>query len=211
MLVLVHGHPFNRSMWHPQLDDLSAHFRLLALDLPGYGESPMRRDPMTMRLFADAVIDLLDLLGIQRAIAVGLSMGGLVAMELGLGYPERIDGIVLAASTAEPVASGEVEERLAKASLAESLGMTPLAAEMIADLLGPRAIHDHRLVLRIFAMMLATPPDGAAAALRGRAQRPDYSTLLRSLSVPALVITGDHDPHAPQCVVEGLVDALPRC
>lgn len=88
--------------------------------------------------------------------------------------------------------------------------MLPLAAEMIADLFGPDAGRDHELVLRIFAMMLATPPQGAAAALRGRAQRPDYSTLLPSLAVPAIIIAGAHDAHASEAVVQQLVSALPE-
>lgn len=208
-LVLLHGHPFDRSMWRPQLDALSTEFRVLALDLPGYGASPPRSDTMTMRAFADTVVEVLDTLAIDRAVIVGLSMGGLVAMELGLGYPRRVNGLILAATTAEPVADGEREMRSTKAALAQQRGMLPLAAEMIADLFGPDAERDHELACRIFAMMLATPPDGAAAALRGRAQRPDYSRLLSSLAVPAIVIVGAHDAHASETVVQQLVGALP--
>lgn len=209
-IVLLHGHPFDRSMWSPQVEDLSRDFRVLALDLPGYGDSPIRSDTMTMSAFSDAVVGVLDLSGVDRAAVVGLSMGGLVAMELGLRYPGRVTGLVLAATTAEPVADGEPKLRLAKAALAEERGMLPLAAEMLTDLLGPNASRDNDLVLKIFAMMLSTPPQGAAAALRGRAQRPDYSSLLASLAVPALVIAGDHDVLAPAAVVERLVAALPE-
>jgi pimeloyl-ACP methyl ester carboxylesterase len=208
-LVLLHGHPFNRSMWMSQIEALSTEFRVLTLDLPGYGDSPPRSDPMTMRAFADSVIELLDRVGVQDAIVIGLSMGGLVAMELGLGYASRVNGLVLAATTAAPVADGEVEARSAKAALAMDRGMLPLAAEMITNLFGPSAARDHSMVLRIFAMMLASSPSGAAAALRGRAQRPDYSRLLRSLTVPALVISGTHDAYAPEPVVQQLLDALP--
>lgn len=87
-LVLVHGHPFNRSMWNPQIESLSRTFRVVAVDLPGFGESPPRSEVMTMRAFAEAVVELLDHLGVERSIVIGLSMGGLVAMELGLGYPD---------------------------------------------------------------------------------------------------------------------------
>lgn len=209
-LVLLHGHPFDRSMWAPQLEALSEEFRIVAIDLPGYGESSVRSDPMTMRAFADAVIEVLDRLAIQRATVVGLSMGGLVAMEMGLGYPDRIAGLVLAATTAQPLALGERQTRRDKADLAQAVGMLPLAAEMIADLFGPSGARDQNLVLRIFAMMLSTSPDGAAAALRGRADRPDYSSLLRSLTVPSLVIAGDHDVHSPPAVIDQLIDALPQ-
>lgn len=209
-LVLLHGHPFSRALWTPQLDDLGADFRVIAVDLPGYGASPARGPVTTMAALADAVLATFDALQVGDALVVGLSMGGLVAMELGLGHPGRVRGLVLTATTAEPVAEGEPEERERLARTAETFGMLPLAGAMITTLFGPEAGRDHDLVRRIFAMMLASPPEGAAAALRGRARRPDYATLLRGLTVPALVITGDHDPHAPEAVVTRLVDALPE-
>jgi pimeloyl-ACP methyl ester carboxylesterase len=208
-LVLIHGHPFDRSMWAPQVAALSDTFRVVAPDLPGYGASPLHDDPMPMRAFADAIVELLDALGIDRAVVVGLSMGGLITMELGLHHPDRVAGVVLAATTAAPVANGEREQRYARAALAEQRGMLPLAADMIDKLFGPRAERDRELVLRLFTMMLSAPPAGAAAALRGRAARPDYSTLLHELTVPALVISGAHDHFAPLEVVEQLVGALP--
>ncbi len=208
-LVLLHGHPFDRSMWRPQLEALSADFCVMAPDLPGYGESPPGADPMSMRALADAVIGLLDRLEIERSIVVGLSMGGLVAMEVGLGYPSRVDGLVLAATTAEPATADDTATRLAKAALAEERGMLPLAGDMIATLFGPIAGRDHDLVLRMFTMMLAAPPEGAAAALRGRAQRPDYTRLLPGLTVPAVVLAGAYDVHSPEPVVQQLLGALP--
>jgi 3-oxoadipate enol-lactonase len=102
-----------------------------------------------------------------------------------------------------------MQQRYTKAALLQERGMLPLAGEMISTLFGHRAGRDRELAQRIFKMMLCAPPDGAAAALRGRAARPDYSTLLRGLSVPAPVIAGDHDAHSSAAVVQQLADALP--
>jgi 3-oxoadipate enol-lactonase len=112
-LVLLHGHPFDRRMWAPQLRSLSAGFRVLAPDLPGYGGAPPRGRTTTMGELADAVLDFIDALDVTRAVVVGLSMGGLVAMELGLRAPDRVVGLVLAATTAAPVTPTEVAERCA--------------------------------------------------------------------------------------------------
>jgi 3-oxoadipate enol-lactonase len=197
-------------MWSPQIAALSADFRVIALDLPGYGDSAPRSEVMTMRAFAESILELLDTLEVERSIVVGLSMGGLVAMELGLAYPDRVNGVVLAATIADPVQPGEADVREAQARLALERGMVPLAGEMITDLFGPTGERDHTLVLNLFEMMLKTPPAGAAAALRGRARRPDYSTLLASLSVPTLVISGDHDSHSPEPVIRRLLSSLPH-
>jgi 3-oxoadipate enol-lactonase len=208
-LVLLHGHPFDRRMWAPQLRSLSAGFRVLAPDLPGYGGSPPHRRKVTMGELADAVRQLMDALDVTRAIVVGLSMGGLVAMELGLRAPDRVDGVVLAASTAAPVTPTEAAQRRKTADRLERDGMLDLALEMAARLFGPAARQNPDIVEPVLSMMLHTPPAGAAAALRGRAERPDYRALLPGLRVPALVVAGDHDAYADEGVVAELVAALP--
>lgn len=209
-VVLIHGHPFDRRMWAPQLDALADRLRVVAPDLPGYGESPPGPEPvMTMRALADAVLGLMDDRGIDRATVAGLSMGGLVAMELALAHPDRVAGVVLAATTAAPVDAAEAQAREAQARTLEREGTLPLALEMAGRLFGPAARRDPDLVGGVLTMMLHAQPAGAAAALRGRARRPDYAALLGGLQVPALVIAGDHDGFADETVVDQLVSALP--
>lgn len=208
-MLFVHGHPFDRRMWGPQLDALQDELRVVALDLPGYGGSPPRGTTITMRELATAAIELLDDLQIERATVVGLSMGGLVAMELGLGWPDRVDGLVLAATTAAPVTPEEAEHRRDLADRVEREGPLALVVEMAARLFGPVARHDPELLRAVLDMMVSTPPGGAAAALRGRAERPDYATLLQELTVPALVVAGRHDAYAAGGVTEQLIGALP--
>ena len=207
--MLVHGHPFNRTMWSEQLRALSDDFRVIAPDLRGYGESPVTSDRVSMRQLADDVVELLDSLGVERAAIVGLSMGGLVAMELALAHPDRARALVLAATTHEPVTPSERDDRHAAADRLETAGPLPLAAEMIVRLFGEEGRRDPALLSRVFAMMVATPPQGAAAALRGRAERPDYSRLIGSIEVPCLVCVGDEDTYTPVAVAEELAGLLP--
>jgi pimeloyl-ACP methyl ester carboxylesterase len=208
-IVFLHGHPFSRAMWAPQVETLSDEFRVLAPDLPGYGESPPLAQIMSMRRFADAVLELLDALDVARTTVVGLSMGGLVAMELGLTYPERVDGVVLAATTAAPATDEDVERRRRAAADIDANGMLGHTAEMLPRLFGPAASRNPALTVPIVTTMLRTSPAGAAAALRGRAERPDYGRLLRELSPPALVVVGDRDAYSTKEVTDQLVAALP--
>lgn len=211
VLVLLHGHPFDRRMWAPQLTSLSTGGRrVIAPDLPGYGQAPVA--PGTVRTLpelAAAVVELLDALEVERFVVAGLSMGGLVAMELGLAAPDRVTAVILAATTAAGVDAAEVRQREARANQLETEGLLPLALDMAGKLFGPAARREPDLVSGIVAMMLHAPPEGAAAALRGRARRPPYAQLLPSLRPPALVIAGDADPFAPEPVVAELIDALP--
>jgi pimeloyl-ACP methyl ester carboxylesterase len=137
-------------------------------------------------------------------------MGGLVAMELGLNHPERIRGVVLAATTAAPATEQDAQQRRAVADQLERDGMFDVTLEMLGKLFGPDAKRDPDVLEPVISMMLRSSPAGAAAALRGRAERPDYSSLLADLHVPALVIAGDHDGYADESVVAQLVGALPE-
>jgi pimeloyl-ACP methyl ester carboxylesterase len=171
-VVLIHGHPFNRSMWTPQLTALADGYRVIAPDLRGYGDSPVTPGTVPMSQLAADVARLLDGLAVARAALVGLSMGGLVAMELAIADPARWWALGLVATTAEPITGAERADRLARADQAEREGIRPLAEGMAARLYGPGV--DPAVSQSVMTMMLATDPRGAAAALRGRAERPDY-------------------------------------
>src|SRR5689334_3277657 len=98
-IVLIHGHPFDRSMWQPQRPRLvAAGWRIILPDLRGYGASPPTAGKTTLNVFANDIADILDMLGIERVVLAGLSMGGQIAMEFCRTRPERVRGLILAAT-----------------------------------------------------------------------------------------------------------------
>jgi 3-oxoadipate enol-lactonase len=207
-VVLVHGHPFDRTLWAPQLAALRDDFRVLCPDLRGFGHSPVTPHSVTMREYAADIEDLLDDLGIERAAIVGLSMGGLVTMELAAARPARCWAIGLVATTAEPVTPQERAVRRERADAVERDGMHVLVDYMHTGLYGPACPLAVRA--RVDAMMSAAPPAGAAAALRGRAERPDYRPALARLDVPALVCAGTADPWSDEAVTAEITASLRR-
>jgi 3-oxoadipate enol-lactonase len=207
-VVLIHGHPFDRTLWEPQLTALRGSFRVLAPDLRGFGESPVTPHRVLMREYAADVGELLDELGIMRAAIVGLSMGGLVTMELAAGQPERCWAIGLVTTTVEPVTSHERATRRERADAVERDGMGVLVDYMHTGLYGPACPPVVRA--RVDAMMSAASPAGAAAALRGRAERPDYRPVLAKLDIPALVCTGSEDPWSSRAVTAEIINCLKR-
>jgi 3-oxoadipate enol-lactonase len=207
-VVLVHGHPFDRSLWQPQLAPLAAGFRALAPDLRGFGESPVTPHVVTMRQYAEDIVELLDRLEIEEAAFVGLSMGGLVAMELATAHLGRCWALGLVTTTAEPVSPDERGLRRERADLVERDGMQVLIDYMHTGVYGPRCPPAVRE--RVDAMMAAAPVQGAAAALRGRAERPDYRPGLQRLDLPAFVCTGSEDPWSDATVTAEIVEHLQR-
>ncbi|MFC3573573.1 alpha/beta fold hydrolase [Streptomyces yaanensis] len=206
-LVLVHGHPFDRTMWTPQLAEFARTRRVIAPDLRGYGASPVVPGVTPLSAFADDIAALLDDLGVDRFVLAGLSMGGQIAMECWAGFPGRIAGLVLA----DTFAAAETEEgRRARYAMADRLlreGMRGYADEVLHRMVAPYA--DAEVAAHVHRMMTATFPEGAAAALRGRAERPDYRDLLTRVTVPALVVVGEDDTYTPVADAEALHAALP--
>ena len=205
-VVLIHGHPFDRTLWEPQVASLRHDFRVLVPDLRGFGQSPVTPRHVTMREYAADVEGLLDDLAIERAAIVGLSMGGLVTMELAGSRPERYWAIGLVATTAEPVTPGEQVTRRELADAVERDGMQVLVDYMHTGLYGPGCPPAIRT--RVDAMMSAASPAGAAAALRGRADRPDYRPVLAVLDIPALVCAGSEDPWSNRAVTDEILACL---
>jgi 3-oxoadipate enol-lactonase len=205
-VVLIHGHPFDRTLWQPQTQVLEGRFRVVAPDLRGFGESPVTPHLVTLREYAQDVEELLDRLDIERAAIVGLSMGGLVAMDLVTTHPGRWWALGLVTTTAEPVTPHERAVRRERADRVERDGMQALIDYMHTGLYGPAATREVRA--RVDAMMARAPAAGAAAALRGRAERPDYRSRLAELDVPAFVCTGSEDPWSTTAVTNEIIDHL---
>jgi pimeloyl-ACP methyl ester carboxylesterase len=198
-VVLVHGHPFDRSMWRPQAERLAATgHRVIVPDLRGYGETTVVPGRTPLETFARDVTGLLDRLGVERFVLGGLSMGGQIAMEIHRRVPERIRGLVLAdtAPWAETPAGRRQRDEAADRLLRE--GMRPYAEEVLAKMVAPATVEDRPAVAaHVLAMMLGAPPEGAAAALRGRADRPDYAASLAGATVPVLIVVGSEDEYTP--------------
>ena len=100
-VVLLHGYPFNRSMWRDQLPELQQNHRVIIPDLRGHGESAATQAPATMASMAGDVASLLETLNISRATIGGLSMGGYVALAFYRLFPLRVRSLVLADTRAQ--------------------------------------------------------------------------------------------------------------
>lgn len=99
-IVFVHGMRVTRRMWQPQMESLASEFRLIALDLPGHGtlqDEPFRTDRAVAQLAR-----VVDEAAGGRAVVVGLSLGGYIAIEFGAQYPEKAAGLVIASASVEP-------------------------------------------------------------------------------------------------------------
>jgi pimeloyl-ACP methyl ester carboxylesterase len=105
-IVFVHGAMMGRSVWRPQVDALADRYRCISVDQPGHGT--LRHQPFTLDAAVENVVAAIDREAGGRAVLVGLSLGGYVAMTVAGAYPERVRGLVIAGSTREPVGLSRV-------------------------------------------------------------------------------------------------------
>jgi pimeloyl-ACP methyl ester carboxylesterase len=98
VVVLVHGVAGSRHTWDAVIPRLAERFRVVALDLPGHGESEKPRGDYSLGAYATVIRDLLELLGYQRATVVGHSLGGGIAMQFAYQFPDRCERLVLVSS-----------------------------------------------------------------------------------------------------------------
>jgi 3-oxoadipate enol-lactonase len=208
-VVLIHGYPFNRSLWNEQVATLSSSYRVIAPDLRGFGESDTTPGTATMNAMAHDVALLMDHLEISHAAICGLSMGGYVALAFYKQFPSRVRALILADTRAQADTEEGKQTRAQQAEKALNEGMAGIADAMLPKLLTPETVSKRpEVVKRVRDMMLKTKPEGAAAALRGMAERDDQTELLANITVPALIIVGAEDAITPVIDSEKMQQAI---
>lgn len=203
-VVLLHGYPFNRSMWSEQVEALQASHRVITPDLRGLGETEATAETAaTMNEMAEDLAALLDELKINRVTLGGLSMGGYVALAFVRRFPLRVRALVLADTRPQPdTEEGKrAREEQARKVLAE--GTASIADVILKKALAPATLAERpEVVARVREMIAAANPLGAAAALRGMALRSDQTHFLASILAPTLVIVGSEDELTPPADAE---------
>ncbi len=203
VIVLLHAFPLHSGMWSRQLAAFSHRYRVIAPDYPGLGKSALRPEPSSMDILAGQVKALLDGLRIDRALVVGLSMGGYLAFELYRRRSALFRGLVLCdthpgADTPEGAAGRETFARNAVEK-----GLHWVADEMTPKLLRPSP--DPAVVREVRALIGQGTPAGVAAAQRGMARRIDSTPTLATITCPTLVVVGEEDSLTPPVEAEKMV------
>lgn len=202
VILFVHGFPLHRGMWTPQLEAVrAAGWTAIAPNLPGFAGAPALQH-VSMDSYADCVQQSLVALEVDRAVIVGLSMGGYIAFRLLERFPNLARALLLADTRATPDNPDQVKNRLALADRVEREGMTWLADSNIVKLVAEGAGSEVRSSLR--DMHLAASAVGTAAAARAMAFRPDSTPMLETIKIPTLIVVGEHDKPTPVAASEDM-------
>lgn len=197
-VLLIHGYPLNGNLFEKQREALSGSYRVITVDLRGFGDSVAPDSNASIQIYANDVLALMDQLGISQAIIGGHSMGGAVTVQLYQMAPTRFLGMILndAAVMPPPVAEqymwlGFVEQ----APMTQASGLLPLLVPNF--LTGATRTTRPGLVQKVSQQIDAASLNGLIGGAHALQTRPDYSALFAQIAVPVLLLYGQEDTLTP--------------
>lgn len=209
-LLFIHGWPHNRTLWAAQLSALPTRARCLAPDLRGFGDSSVSA-PYSIEQYADDLAALLALLGIERAVVCGLSMGGYVALAMLRRHRSLVRGLILASTRATADTEAARDKRMRLIAFVQEHGVDALASRQLRSMVGATTFGTRPDVLEALRQLMASAPAaGVIGGLEAMASRMDATNQLAGIDTPCLVVSGAEDTFTPPEEMRAMASAIPR-
>ncbi len=196
-VVLLHGFLENLHVWDDFTGFLKQSFKVLAVDLPGFGKTAVFSENHEMSFMADAVKAVMDAENITNTVLVGHSMGGYVSLAFAKNFPELLKGLVLFHSQ---VAADNEEGKQNRTRTIEVVKKDhkDFIAKFIPLLFAEVNVRRFTTeIARLREMSFQTPAQGVTAALAGMRDREDSSELLKKAGFPVFFVIGKQDSRIP--------------
>jgi len=192
-LLLVHANPFDHNLWMYQIAHFSTWFKVVGIDIRGYGRSEKVTAGYALKDMCDDIIGVMRDLGIERAICGGCSVGSGIALLLGLDHPDRFDALILVGGNSAS------SDRYQKRIEGYRNDLADYHVKHMRELVSPQ-FADSKLGRHLVNQFVEREP-----RLRGEAiaqvfmagNHTDMTARLPTMKVPTLVITGELYPSLP--------------
>jgi 3-oxoadipate enol-lactonase len=192
-LVLLNSIGTDMDLWDAALPALRVRFKLVRIDTRGHGASPAPDGDYSLPMLADDIFAVMDAAGIENAAVAGVSLGGMIAIEMALQAPQRVTALALICTSAT-MDSASWDARIGKV---RGEGMGSIADLAMGRFLSPAYIDAHPAeaasVRRALIGMSATGYAGCGAAIRDM----EIAHRLNEIDIPTLVVTGERDTSTP--------------
>ncbi|MBA3682348.1 MAG: alpha/beta hydrolase [Bacteroidetes bacterium] len=197
-IIFIHGFPFNKSAWKPQIDMLKKTNRVITYDIRGFGDSETNNENTSITLFAHDLLKFMDALEIKKAILCGLSMGGYILLEAVSLYPHRFKGLILCDTQCIADTPEAKEKRLKTIKQIEKNGSEEFAKGFLESAFCKESYTSKkRLIEKLYKEIIALPPTIITNTLLALAQRTEKCTILKDIMLPVLIICGKEDKITP--------------
>ena len=197
-IIFLHGYLETSLVWDELITGLSGSYRTICVDLPGHGESSVYGGEHSMSFMAEAVENVMNAEGVEKAMLVGHSMGGYVALAFVENYPSRLYAYCLFhshpfADTSEVIANRKREIKIVesgKKDIIYPVNIPRMFADFNTEKFRKEVEHNKKIAAGITA-------EGIIAVVNGMISRPSRTDILMKGAVPLLVIAGKYDNYIP--------------
>lgn len=209
VIIFLHGHSYSSSTWLPQIEYFSATHRAIAYDIRGFGATGAPDWGYTFPNWARDTVGFMDALDIDKAVLCGLSMGGMIAMQVALDAPDRVSGLVLCdtAASSEDAPPDRIVRRLVRTFEEGFAGRADLDGTLYYSEGYRERTPDFTETWR--QRYNDNAPYGMLASIVAMSTRGDVLSQVPAITAPTLVIVGEEDVVTPVRYSEQLVQAIP--
>jgi pimeloyl-ACP methyl ester carboxylesterase len=196
-IVFLHGFMESARIWRSFSENLSTKFKVIRINLPGHGKSSVHSDNHSMEFMAEAVKVVLDAEKVTKAMIVGHSMGGYVALAFAELHAPMISGLVMFNSIcfADAKEKKADRERAIKAADAHKMKyITSVIPNLFFERSGVKA---SKRIFKMVKIASKQPKEGIVAAIAGMRDRKDRSDVLKSAGFPMMILAGHDDMLIP--------------
>lgn len=197
-VVFVHGFPFDHTTWNPQLDEVGKHYRAVAYDVRGHGQSFVGDGQYTIEGHVDDLIALLDHLKISKAVIVGLSMGGYITLRALERNPERFKAVVLCDTRSDADGNEGKLKRFASIASVKKDGSAAFADAFVKNVFAAETFQTNPGAVEAVRTIISHTSDLSIAGTQlALASRTDTTASLSSIKIPTLILVGELDVTTP--------------
>src|SRR4030095_2874902 len=198
VIIFIHGFPLNKSMWDMQIEAFKENYRVITYDIRGHGNSDPGIDDFFIELFVLDLLRFMKKLKIEKSILCGLSLGGYIALNAVLKYPDRFDGLIL--NDTQCIAdTPEIKEFRCQAIIRiMKNGVEQYADEIIKNLFAPESFTNKKnVIVSVKKMIISTAKQSLCNTLHALAERKETCDQLPEINIPVLIIVGKEDKITP--------------
>ena len=209
-IVFLHGFPFSHHMWDAQTEVLSTAYRTIAYDLRGLGESSLGDGQYTVEGHVEDLLAVLEHFGIEKAVIVGLSLGGYITLRALESHPGRFRAAILCDTRSEADGNEAKINRARAIAAVKSRGSSWFADDFMHKVFAEASFTRIPKVLEQIRTTIArTPPLAIAGTLLALAARTDTTASLPAVTVPTLILVGEHDVTTPPEAARSMHEKIP--
>lgn len=208
-IVFIHGFPFDKSMWEPQINYFKLNYRVISFDIRGYGKTTSDDRALDMNLFADDLIGFLDALHIDKTVVCGLSMGGYILLNALNRYPEKFAAVILSDTQCIGDSMETKDKRQKSIAIIEERGLTDFASTFVKNIFFKDSYDENiEIINKIKDVILSTSSQTVTGTLKALAQRQDMCFSLSGILIPSLIIAGEEDIVTPPAQAQRMNDNI---